>query len=196
MTIRIRPRLLAAVAKWAYGQDDREWLRIVRFGDDEIVATDGHRAVIVPQPTEGKTFGIHPKDIAAIAAAHAEAGGKYSDILIDLDDKHVSVSIANALGHVEIELRVRARDVKGYPPYRQIIPDKAETEIPPTFEFNASYLVAIDEVNREHPDFHPRGVKCLAWSALGKDGIPGPMSFKGAGGILFVVMPMRGERTE
>jgi hypothetical protein len=202
--IVIRPRLLLVISKWAYAQDDRPHLNMVRFGDDELCATDGHRCVIAPVETHGQTFGIRPKEIAAIAALHRECGKKYGDITIAVrppaDGPKPKLRPMFVVGIAEessMTLELRTSDVSGYLPIHQIISTQKETPEPPTYGFNASYLAAIDEVMREHPSYdHGRSaLKCTGWSAIGKDGICGPMSFTGLG-MTFVVMPMRGERTE
>ncbi len=93
------------------------------------------------------------------------------------------------------EVIIRARDISGYPPYKQIIPGPPTTPAPESYRFDASYLAAIDEVNREHPDYNGlNAVRCLAWSAIDDLGFTGPMSFEGVGGMTFIVMPMKEPR--
>lgn len=192
--ITVRTKLLAAVAKWAYQNDDRPHLQMVRFADGEMVACDGHRLVRVPlEVPDGVKFGLRPRDIAAIEAAqqkipeHRHRGELRISVI---KDGRAIIDIESELAG-GITMNLKTADVAGYPPIDQVMPKGRETESPAGYGFDPKFLAAINDVNLAAGGFSSRGVRAEAWSKIDEQGMAGPMLFTGDSGIRFVVMPMR-----
>jgi hypothetical protein len=190
--ITVRTQLLAAVAKWTYIDDTRPNLNVVYFDGKAMIATDGHRMVVVPMETSLPGFGIHRRDCAAIAAGQRELERHQH-----MGELRISVADRKATIALDREMRTMTVPAHGvdYPPYESLFKSlKAETPVPSEFTFNPRYLAAIDEVMQgvDPTDYHASGgVRVKAWSAVDERGFCGPMLFEGAG-IQFLVMPMRG----
>lgn len=182
----VRTRLLAAVAKWAYQDDDRPHLARVLFDGQHMVGCDGHRLVVVPCETGASPFTVERADCAALAAAQRElTKSTHGDLtFLTVSEGKAAISLGDARAAVLI---VQADDAKNYPPWEQLLKGTtAETATPPERVFEPRYLAAIDEVLQAVDGGCQRSVVVKAWTAE-----LGPMLFEGAG-IRFLIMPKRG----
>lgn len=205
--ITIETNLLAAIAKWAYTYSDRTIHAVAFRPDDTIVATDGHRLVLVPHPTHGLSFGVARAHLlAAVAAQDAVArDGVEPQIAHDLevmDGGDVTVSDGPRGGRVidlmpkddrvvlglgDLALRVPLVDIAGYPPIDQVFAgDSAGT--PDGYLLDARYLAAISEVNMASAGFK-LGVRVTTWGRVDKKGRRSAIVLEGATGIRFAIMP-------
>jgi hypothetical protein len=203
--------LLTAVAKWATPSLDRPHLAQVVIRDKEIFATDGHRLVRVPIDTDLE-IAIYRKHILAAAAAQrslnfnnfhdddadddeprprsprspslgiSKADGALVRIDLDLDAGSMT-SMTVTAGH--LDLAITRKQLDAAVPAPSLVSPSGHI-------FNPQYLAAIDEVNAALGG-ERTGVKCVAWGAPNADGeFHGAMTFQGAQGSRFVIMPMRG----
>lgn len=195
----IRTRLLAAVAKWTHTDDNRPHLHRVLFDGKHMVATDGHRMVVVPCETDMPPFALGRVDCAILAAAQREItkrdGAELRFVAIDIYPGRPVSTSRKALIELDEEglrsLLVPAPDPSDFPRWQQLFEgQKAEPPTPPTYAFEPRYLAGIDEVLEAVDGARNRTVEVKAWTANEPGGHVGPMLFE-SGGIRFLIMPKR-----
>ena len=207
MAIKISTSVIAAVAQWASAQDhEKPYFELVVFSHGEIIAADGHRAVVLQHDTDGLTFGLHRSHLlAAVAAQDAiERDGQDPPIAHDVqcdDDDAVLTSSPRGIRGLEfsrngpnmvitiaegVAMRVPTGDISRFPDVGELLNGKPETPSPGGHVFNPRYLAAIGDVHRAMGGGED-GVKCVAWEA----GRLGCVRFENRLGATFVVMPMR-----
>lgn len=209
----VRTDLLAAVAKWAHADPARP-IGAVLFRDNRIIATDGHRLVIVPHELEGEAFGVARYHLrAAIAAQNALtrepidpqvgydvkdvgdvvlADGPYGDREITLTTKEGRVYLEIADG---VAIRVPAHDVSTYADQKRLdslISGGSDTGTPDGYLLNPEYLADVSEVSTASATYRD-GVWVTRWSRLDKKGGRSPLVMRNKNGVLFAIMPMREE---
>ncbi len=184
----VPPRLVIAIAKWAYQADDRPRINCVMFGAGEMVAVDGHRLVRVPIECDGARFGIRPDILTA--AVRVFDGAR------DVEITHPSTAAGSVIvrafndgGRLSgVDIHVPYRGDREFPPIDSIMPTSLPVKSPDGYCFNPEYLAAIHEVQYAagaQPGAHH--VKVTGWS----DDALGGMLFEGHGGIRYVIMPGR-----
>jgi hypothetical protein len=201
--ITISTDVLEAVAKWALPEgESRPYLSQIFFHNDEMIALDAKRAVIVPVKTYGLSVGLwRAHALSAIAAqdAHVAADARITvrrraarSITIEpTETGHLRLCLLN---HSETpSMLVKActetmpldelRKIMDGPPLQPTLGVTA---------FDPSFLAGIDEVTRAIEP-QRRGVKVVRWG-----GELDPVIFEsdlidgmGTGRARFVVMPMR-----
>lgn len=184
--ITISTKLLAAVAKWAYSNDDRPHLSVVLFRDDEMVACDGHRLVRVPVASNGLTLAVQRRHVMAAVAAQAcckqdaPQDPEYygSAVEITKPDKRIVIRLG------DLAIAGQAGDPSSYPPYGKVVPGGQDGD-PNGRVFNPTYLAAIDEV-RQASGGGMHGVRLVAWGSELDATL-----FESRGGIRYIIMPMR-----
>lgn len=211
-SINVRTDLLHAVAKWAHGDASRA-IGAVAFRDNEIVATDGHRLVIVPCETNGHAFGVYRSHLlAAVAAQNSLARDgidpRVGHDIVEVEDHMVGpyltvadgpfgdrvVDLWPVDGHVQIDLgavRVIASkiDISQYPDVRSVLKHGDDSSTPDGYLLDARFLAAIEEVNTAHANYQS-GVRVVKWGRL-IGGVRDPLVLKSETGVTFVVMPQR-----
>lgn len=186
----VSSKAIAAVAKWAGQDDDREHLRMVLFAKGEYVACDGSRLVIVPVEYDGPSFGVSARHLAAAVAAHEGFNRSARDLRIWVDRTAPGIRVViNLDGYSTsktVDLQVPYCDPSVYPPYEVIIPKGTGPSLV-GYALDPQYMAAIAEVNRATVDTsHPPGVRVVAWG-----GPLDPIMFENMNGVRFVIMPMR-----
>lgn len=206
--ISIRTDLLAAIAKWARRDGAGHLGAVVFRTNNTIVATDGHRLVIVPHETHGLSFGVARSHLLAAISAQSVlvrdgidphvghdviddgddvklADGPYGDRRIDLsllDATRVLIDIGT------IAIRAPRVDLKKYPDVeRSLVGDNSGT--PDGYLLDARYLAAIEEVNTASSGY-ASGVRVVQWSQLVGE-VRGPVVMENAVGVRFAIMPQR-----
>lgn len=201
--------LLAAVAKWAHGDPGRT-IGCVAFQPGRMVATDGHRLVIVPHETHGQSFGVQRAHLlAAVAAQNSLArDGIDPQVGHDLVDDDGDITLADgphgdrtidlmpvasgpiAIGIGDVTMHVPRGDISMYPTVDAVVVAEADCNGPPDYMLDARFLAAVEEVNTAHANYRS-GVRFTKWGSLGADGIRGPLTLTSATGVTFVIMPQR-----
>lgn len=191
MKIPVDWHLLSAIATWTYPSSDnkdRPHLSVVKFGDGEAIACDGHRLVRLPLPAAVERFGLSRFSLLAIEAARVAISADRAGS-IEINAKEARATLTH--GRVALSIVVPVENVDGFPPIEQVMVTTKATAAPSSnYIFDPRYLAAIRDILLAAGA--PNGVRCAAWSQVHDDGIAGPMQFENDRGIRFVVMPMRG----
>lgn len=204
--ITIGTSLLAAIAKWAYTDTDRIVNAVAFRPDNTIVATDGHRLVMVPHPTHGLSFGVARSHLlSAIAAQDMIArDGNDPPLAHDLEatDGDSFLAYEPRAGRVadltptkdrviinlgEVALRAPIVDIAEYPPISKVFTGDS-TGTPDGYLLDARYLAAISEVNAASAG-RCAGVRVTMWGRIDDNGRRSAVVLEGATGIRFVIMP-------
>lgn len=194
--ITVSTNVLEAVAKWAGTDETRPHLHQVHFTKGTMIAVDGHRMVIVPCETFGKTLGIDRQYLlAAVAAQRALTRERPNVITIEEQPNPVFIRLGLTHPSGKVCLQVPVADASAFPPYEQVLRDSenaARSPSPSGYAINPKYLAAVAEVDAATCDANEiiagsRGVRVIGWS---KDRL-GAMVFVNKAGVKFVVMPMR-----
>lgn len=208
--ITIRTDILAAIAKWASADTTRPIGAVAFRADDTIVATDGHRLVLVPHETHGLSFGIERAHLlAAVAAqdsiARDDREPRVGHDVIERPDGEMTladgahgdreVTLWSDAGRVYIDIdglviRASCVDLKEYPPIEQIFSGSDNAGTPDGYLLDARYLAAISEVNMATASYSD-GVRVTQWSRLDADGKRGPIVLENSVGVRFAIMPQR-----
>jgi hypothetical protein len=176
----VKASLLGAVAKWACHDESRYWLNFVFFDGKNMVATDGHRMVVVPLVVDGPAFGLHRKSIAALVAMQRELGRKFGDFTVGVEN-HKATIVLDGPDAPTVDIKAPVVD---FPPYEQLLQFKPPAAADPgPCAFNPRYLADIHEVLLTLS--HSETVTIKAWGDA-----MGPVLFE-AEGIRFVVMQKR-----
>jgi hypothetical protein len=162
----------------------------VLFEKGRAIATDGHRLVMLPCPTNGKALLVDSRYLSAAIAAQREMHPPrpHEITIAPVDAGTVTIGIATG-----VSLVVPFRNPGQFPPYEQVVPKVDPKAVSPDgIYFDPRYLAAIAEVNDAIAPDSKRGVRAIAWPRADKNGeLLDSMMFEGHNGALFVIMPMR-----
>jgi hypothetical protein len=187
--ISISTNVLAAIVKWSCQDRDRLHLCTVLFEKGRAIATDGHRLVALPIPTNGHRLLVDSQHLSAAVAAQRDMKiDRPRSIGIEPGERGTILTIDNG-----VTMTVPSRDPAGYPPWEKVIPKAGgATKSPNGYILDPRYLAAIAEVNSAIVPNSNRGVRVVAWGPVNEDGDSlDAMLFEGNDDVQFVVMPMR-----
>lgn len=199
VTITVPSEEIAAVAGWSYTEKDRPHLRVVAFQHACYTAVDGHRLVSVPIATFGARFGVTREAVFAAVAAQRALGCGTDLALTPVTSvvRGVSSKVRIDLGLGNV-LEVPLDDLTRFPDTKPVDGSQScEGTVPPAgYHVDPRYLADMALVHgancRGRPgtgDTLSLGVKLVSWEA----GKLGPLVFKNANGVRFVIMPIRGD---
>lgn len=208
-SVQVSTNLIAAVAMWA-STDAAHKCGVVFFGGDRIIATDGHRLVVVPHATHGHTFGVVRAHLLAAVAAQdvlsrdgidppvnhdlvllrdgdmGLADGPRGDRVIKLvpDDNMIAIDIGAPV------ITVPRIDVSSYPiaGVDDVFKGAKPKGDPDGYVLDIRYLSAITAINNATAGFTDV-VRVTGWSRIDKRGARTALVLEGATGARFAIMP-------
>jgi hypothetical protein len=217
-TIVIKTDLLAAIARWAYSEQDRPHIGRVIFRRDEIIATDGRRLVRLQHDCHGYEFGVSRRDVLAACAAQDMRARHHSQWAVrlgtDIEAGSDGDAVLTAGGMREVGVAWNGESKAKFglgddayyycntstladmPKIDAVMLGARDGEFPIGRGFNIAYLAGMEQVVHAAGHSHD-GTAIESWSnELGPFQFTSPVGAPPgeAGSVRFVIMPMRESR--